>query len=151
MMIFLLKFVFVLNWAKCVEFPLPTVLLVDLQPRRAHYFAKQSIVCYTYGISGTRYTIKQGSRKNLRSKDFLGKWATSQKPAPPKGGADKRANCDAVGYTLLNGCLFCSAFSSKFFPVTAGNIDCNLSFFYLLKDDKKAADIFSITDLKHKY
>lgn len=33
----------------------------------------------------------------------------------------------------------------------AGNIDCNLSLFYLLKDDKKAADIFSITDLKHKY
>ena len=30
----------------------------------------------------------------------------------------------------------------------AGNIDCNLSLFYLLKDDKKAADIFSITDLK---
>ena len=28
------------------------------------------------------------------------------------------------------------------------SIDCNLSFFYLLKDDKKAADIFSITDLK---
>ena len=30
----------------------------------------------------------------------------------------------------------------------AGNIDCNLSLFYLPKDDKKAADIFSITDLK---
>ena len=30
----------------------------------------------------------------------------------------------------------------------AGNIDCNLSFFHLPKDDKKAADIFSITDLK---
>ena len=33
----------------------------------------------------------------------------------------------------------------------AGNIDCKLSLFNLLKDDKKAADIFSITDLKHKY
>ena len=51
MMIFLLKFVFVLNWAKCVELSLPTVLLVDSQPRRAHYFAKQSIVCYTLLIS----------------------------------------------------------------------------------------------------
>ena len=46
-MIFLLKFGFYSLWAKCVEFPLPTVLLVDSQPRRAHYFAKQSIVCYT--------------------------------------------------------------------------------------------------------
>ena len=26
---------------------LPTALLVDSQPRRAHYFATQSIVCYT--------------------------------------------------------------------------------------------------------
>ena len=52
-----------------------------------------------------------------------------------------------VGYTLLNGCLFCSTFFSKFSPATAGNIDCNLSFFHLPKDDKKAADIFSITDL----
>ena len=33
----------------------------------------------------------------------------------------------------------------------ADDIDCNLSLFYLPKDDKKAADIFSITDLKHKY
>ena len=46
-MIFLLKFGFYSLWAKCVEFPLPTVLLVDSQPRRAHYFAKQSIVGYT--------------------------------------------------------------------------------------------------------
>ena len=53
-----------------------------------------------------------------------------------------------VGYTLLNGCLFCSAFSSKFSPATAGGIDCKLSLFNLPKDDKKAADIFSITDLK---
>lgn len=83
----------------CVEFTLPTVLLVDSQPRRAHYFAKQSIVCYT----------------------------------------------------LLNGCLFCSVFSSKFSPATAGDIVCNLSLFNLPKDDKKVADIFSITDLKHKY
>ena len=30
----------------------------------------------------------------------------------------------------------------------AGDIDCNLSFFYLLKDDKKAADIFSYHRLK---
>lgn len=51
-------------------------------------------------------------------------------------------------YTLLNGCLFCSTFSSKFSPATAGGIDCNLSLFYLPKDDKKAADILSITDLK---
>ena len=36
-------------------------------------------------------------------------------------------------------------------PLMAGDIDCNLSFFYLLKDDKKAADNFLITDLKHKY
>ena len=43
---------------------------------------------------------------------------------------------------------FAPHFPQSFFPVTAGNIDCNLSFFYLLKDDKKAADIFSITDLK---
>ena len=33
----------------------------------------------------------------------------------------------------------------------AGNIDCNLSLFYLPKDNKKAADIFTTTDLKHKY
>ena len=52
MMIFLLKFVFVLNWAKCVDkLSLLTVLLVDSQPRRAHYFAKQSIVGYTLLIS----------------------------------------------------------------------------------------------------
>ena len=81
-----------------MEFPLPAVLLVDSQPRRAHYFAEQSIVCYT----------------------------------------------------LLNGCLFCSAFSSKFFSVTAGNIDYNLSLFHLLKDNKKAADNFLITDLKRQ-
>jgi len=53
-----------------------------------------------------------------------------------------------VCYTLLNGYLFCSAFSSKFSPAMAGNIDCNLSLFYLLKDDKKAADIFSYHRLK---
>ena len=35
----------------CVEFPLPAVLLVDSQPRRAHYFAEQSIVGYTLLIS----------------------------------------------------------------------------------------------------
>ena len=51
MMIFLLIFVFCNRWEKCVEFTLPTVLLVDSQPRRAHYFAKQSIVCYTLLIS----------------------------------------------------------------------------------------------------
>ena len=56
-----------------------------------------------------------------------------------------------VGYTLLNGYLFCSAFSSKFSPAMAGNIDCNLSLFHLPKDDKKDADNFLITDLKHKY
>lgn len=33
----------------------------------------------------------------------------------------------------------------------AGDTDCNSSFFHLPKDDKKAADIFYITDLKHKY
>ena len=33
----------------------------------------------------------------------------------------------------------------------AGNIDCNLSLFHLQKDDKKAADIFYTTGLKHKY
>ena len=33
----------------------------------------------------------------------------------------------------------------------AGGIDYNFSLSYLPKDDKKAADIFSITDLKHKY
>ena len=66
-------------------------------------------------------------------------------PAPPKGGEDKRASCDAVGYTLLNGCLFCSAFSSKFSPATAGDIDCNFSLSYLPKDDKKAADILICT------
>lgn len=33
----------------------------------------------------------------------------------------------------------------------AGGIDCNLSLFYLPKDNKKAADNFLITDLKHKY
>ena len=69
-------------------------------------------------------------------------------PAPPKGGEDKRASCDAVGYTLLISILFCSAFSSKFSPATAGDIGCNFSLFNLPKDDKKAADIFSITDLK---
>ena len=33
----------------------------------------------------------------------------------------------------------------------AGDIDCNFSLFNLPKDDKKAADIFTTTDLKHKY
>ena len=36
----------------------------------------------------------------------------------------------------------------KFSPATAGNIDCNLSFFHLPKDDKKAADIFFYHRLK---
>ena len=67
---------------------------------RAHELPFGSIMGHTYGISGTHYTIKQGFRKNLRSKDFLGKGATAQKSAPPKGGADKRASCDAVGYTF---------------------------------------------------
>ena len=53
-----------------------------------------------------------------------------------------------MGYTLLISILFCSTFFSKFSPATADDIDCNLSFFHLPKDDKKAADIFSITDLK---
>lgn len=43
---------------------------------------------------------------------------------------------------------FCSAFSSKFSPATAGDIDCNLSLFYLPKDDKKAADNFFYHRLK---
>lgn len=47
-----------------------------------------------------------------------------------------------MGYTLLNSCLFCFAFFSKFSPATAGDIDCNLSLFNLPKDDKKAADNF---------
>ena len=47
--------------------------------------------------------------------------------------------------------VFFSYFATKFSPPTAGNIDCNLSLFHLSKDDKKVADIFSITDLKHKY
>ena len=78
----------------------------------------------------------------MHSKDFLGKGATAQKPAPPKGGADKRANCDAVGYTLLISLLFRFAFASKVFSVMAGDIDCNLSLFYLLKDDKKPLIFF---------
>ena len=44
--------------------------------------------------------------------------------------------------------IFCR---ENFISITAGDIDCNLSLFYLLKDNKKAADNFSITDLKHKY
>ena len=56
-----------------------------------------------------------------------------------------------VGYTLLDSLSFAPHFSSKFSPATAGDIDCNLSLFSLPKDDKKAADIFSITDLKYKY
>ena len=84
----------------------------------------------------------------MRSKDFLGKGATAQKPAPPKGGADKRANCDAVGYTLLISLFFPPYLLPKFSPATAGDIDCNLSLFHLQKDDKKAADIFSYHRLK---
>ena len=84
----------------------------------------------------------------MHSKDFLGKGATAQKPAPPKGDVDKRASCDAVGYTLLISLSFAPHLLSKFSPSTAGNIDCNFSLFNLPKDDKKAADIFSITDLK---
>ena len=89
--------------------------IVDSQPCRAHYFAKQSMVYYTYGISGTPYTIKQDSRKNLHGKDFLGKGATAQKPAPPKGGAEKRAWCYAVGYTLLISLSFAPHLLPKFF------------------------------------
>ena len=44
--------------------------------------------------------------------------------------------------------IFCR---EHFISLTAGGIDYNLSLFNLLKDDKKAADILSITDLKHKY
>ena len=44
--------------------------------------------------------------------------------------------------------IFCR---ENFISITAGDIDCNLPLFYLLKDDKKAADNFLITDLKHKY
>ena len=97
-MIFLLKFVFYSLSKVCRMFS-ADCFIVDSQPRRAHYFAEQSI----------------------------------------------------VGYTLLISFMFCSAFSSKFSPATAGNIYCNLSLFNLLKDDKKAADIFYTTDLKHKY
>lgn len=43
---------------------------------------------------------------------------------------------------------FALLFPQSFLPLMAGNIDCNLSLFYLPKDDKKVADIFSITDLK---
>ena len=50
-MIFPPEICFYSHWAKCVECSLPTVLLVDSQPRRAHYFAKQSIMCYTLLIS----------------------------------------------------------------------------------------------------
>ena len=89
--------------------------IVDSQPCRAHYFAKQSMVCYTYGISGSPYTIKQDSRKNLHGKDFLGKGATAQKPAPPKGGAEKRAWCYTVGYTLLISFSFAPHLIPKFF------------------------------------
>ena len=46
---------------------------------------------------------------------------------------------------------FAPFFPQSFLPLMAGDIDCNLSLFYLPKDDKKAADIFSITDLKRKY
>lgn len=53
-----------------------------------------------------------------------------------------------VGYTLLNSCLFCFAFSSKISPATAGGIDCNSSLFNLPKDDKKAADNFFYHRLK---
>lgn len=95
-MIFLLKFVFCNHWAKCVGVISAGCFIVDSQPRRAHYFAKQSIVCYT----------------------------------------------------LLNTLSFAPLLLPKFSPATAGDIDCNLSFFHLPKDDKKAADIFSITDLK---
>ena len=56
-----------------------------------------------------------------------------------------------VGYTLLNTLSFAPHLLPKFAPATAGDIDCNLSLFHLQKDDKKVADIFSITDLKHKY
>ena len=56
-----------------------------------------------------------------------------------------------VGYTLLDSLSFAQRLLPKFSPATAGDIDCNLSLFYLLKDDKKAADIFSITDLKYEY
>ncbi len=44
--------------------------------------------------------------------------------------------------------FFALLFSSKFSPATTGNIDCNLSLFYLPKDDKKAADIFFYHRLK---
>ncbi len=56
-----------------------------------------------------------------------------------------------VGYTLLISLLFYFLFVSKVLPATAGGIDYNFSLSYLPKDDKKAADMFSITDLKHKY
>ena len=90
----------------------------------------------------TLYAKTKTPEKNLRSKDFLGKGATAQKPAPPKVGADKRANCDAVGYTLLISLFFPPYLLPKFSPATAGDIDCNLSLFHLQKDDKKVADIF---------
>ena len=41
--------------------------------------------------------------------------------------------------------IFCR---ENFISITAGDIDCNLSLFYLLKDDKKAADNFSIADFR---
>ena len=43
------------RWARCVECSLPTVLLVDSQPRRAHNFRFGSIVCYTLLISHLFY------------------------------------------------------------------------------------------------
>ena len=45
---------------------------------------------------------------------------------------------------------FAPLFPQSFLPLMAGNIDCNFSLFYLLKDDKKPLIFFSITDLKYK-
>ena len=43
---------------------------------------------------------------------------------------------------------FALLFPQSFLPLMAGNIDCNLSLFYLPKDDKKAADNFFYHRLK---
>ena len=43
---------------------------------------------------------------------------------------------------------FALLFPQSFLPLMAGNIDCNLSLFYLPKDDKKVADIFFYHRLK---
>lgn len=102
----------------------------------------RSIVCYTYGISETHYTIKQGSRKKICvAKIFWEKEQPSK--SPPRRKAVRIKGRIATQWATL--CPNCIPFSSRLFPklrpLMADVVVYNSSLSHLQKDDKIVAEI----------